>query len=364
MSDRRQDYLRSQKALGRHVLGVFPALYPRELAWAMNSLPVEIWDPPLAGAQAHGHLQPYICSVVRLGLELILSGQAELCDAFLFPHTCDSIQNLASVVHDYIGQERPCYFLYHPKAPVGPSARAYYLEQLKRLAGQMGDGLEPLTDERLARAVAQGQEIARLTAELYAARAEGGLATGAGEFYRVLRRGEWLWPEDHAAELGALLAAGRHAATRPRKNPGPRIILSGIVPNPPEVLTLLDELGAAVAHDDLLGCGRRLLFTPSQASDPWVALTEQYLSLPPCSTRGDSIVARRDRILELASASGAKGVIFLLVKFCEPELFDAPILAEELKTEGLAVLPLEVELNQGLSGQTATRVEAFLEMLG
>jgi benzoyl-CoA reductase/2-hydroxyglutaryl-CoA dehydratase subunit BcrC/BadD/HgdB len=359
MSNSRQEYLRSQKAAGRHVLGVFPALHPRELAWAVGALPVEIWDPPAAGAQAHGHLQPYICSVVRLGLELILSGQADLCEAFLFPHTCDSIQNLASVVHDYIGQERVCHFLYHPKAPLRESSRAYYLAELKRLAAALASDFGALEPERLAWAVARGQEIARVTAELYAARAAGELAAGAAEFYRVLRRGEWLWPEEHVLELRELLASGRGTARK-----GPRVVLSGILPNPPELLTLLDELGAVVAHDDLLACGRRLLFIPSEAVDPWEALTQQYLSLPPCSTRGDAIALRRDRLLALAQEGRAKGVILILVKFCEPELFDAPILAEELKQAGLNVLSLEVELNQGLSGQMATRVEAFLEMLG
>jgi benzoyl-CoA reductase/2-hydroxyglutaryl-CoA dehydratase subunit BcrC/BadD/HgdB len=364
MSDSRQEYLRSQKAQGRHVLGVFPALHPRELAWAVGALPVEIWDPPLAEAQAHGHLQPYICSVVRQGLELILSGRAELCDAFLFPHTCDSIQNLASVVHDYIGQDRPCHFLYHPKAPLRESSRAYYRAELKRLAAALALDFGELDPARLAWAVAQGQEIARLTAELYAARAAGELAAGAAEFYRVLRRGEWLWPEEHVTELREFLARARGDSAHSQKASGPRVVLSGILPNPPELLSLLDELGAVVAHDDLLACGRRLLFTPSEAVDPWEALTQQYLSLPPCSTRGDAIALRRDRLLELAQEGRAKGVILLLVKFCEPELFDAPILAEELKQAGLNLLSLEVELNQGLSGQMSTRVEAFLEMLG
>jgi benzoyl-CoA reductase/2-hydroxyglutaryl-CoA dehydratase subunit BcrC/BadD/HgdB len=364
MTSSRQQYLCSQKAAGRRVLGVFPALHPRELAWALNILPVEIWDPPLAEAQAHSHLQPYICSVVHQGLELILSGQADLCDAFLFPHTCDSIQNLASVVHDYIGQNRACHFLYHPKPSLRESSRAYYQAELKRLAGELAGEAGRPDPERLAWAVAQGQEITRLTAELYAARAAGGLALPAAEFYRVLRRGEWLWPEEHAAELRELLASGRNAADDPRRRSGPRVVLSGILPNPSELLKLLDGLGAAVAHDDLLCCGRRLLFAPSDAADLWEVLTQQYLSLPPCSTRGDAIAARRERLLALAREGGARGVILLMVKFCEPELFDAPILADNLKAAGLNVLSLEVELNRGLSGQMSTRVEAFLEMLG
>ena len=119
----RSAYLHRQKQMGRRLFGVFPAQYPREIFWAMNIVPVEIWDPPMVTANANAHLQPYICSVVRSGLELILQDKTRILDGFLFPHTCDSIQNLASIVNDYLGIEIPCYFFYHPKAPFGKGSR-------------------------------------------------------------------------------------------------------------------------------------------------------------------------------------------------------------------------------------------------
>jgi len=51
------------------------------------------------------------------------------------------------------------------------------------------------------------------------------------------------------------------------------------------------------------------------------------------------------------------------VKFCEPELFDIPQLVERLKSKGVATLVMDMELNQGVSGQMRTRVEAFVEMI-
>jgi benzoyl-CoA reductase/2-hydroxyglutaryl-CoA dehydratase subunit BcrC/BadD/HgdB len=37
---------------------------------------------------------------------------------------------------------------------------------------------------------------------------------------------------------------------------------------------------------------------------------------------------------------------------------------EALKRQGLATLVLDTEINQGLSGQVGTRLEAFVEMIG
>ena len=156
---RRGPYLREQRRQGRAACGVFPAQYPRELLWAADLLPAEIWDPPMEPVAAGAHLQATICPVVRRGLELLLSGAGAALDALLFPHPCDSVQNLASVVHDCLGTDLPCHFLYNPKAPFGPAARRYYRDQLEVLAGRLaGDGgPDPA---RLAEAVTQGRRVA------------------------------------------------------------------------------------------------------------------------------------------------------------------------------------------------------------
>jgi benzoyl-CoA reductase/2-hydroxyglutaryl-CoA dehydratase subunit BcrC/BadD/HgdB len=136
-----------------------------------------------------------------------------------------------------------------------------------------------------------------------------------------------------------------------------------VLPNPPEILTLLDDLGVRVADDDLLSCSRRLLMPPSQAEDPFEALAEAYFNMPPCTTKDSPVSERLDYLLEKMDHTGAKGVIFYMVKFCEPELFDIPQLVEELKKRGFLALVIDTELHQGLSGQLKTRVEAFVEMI-
>ena len=355
----RKEYLIRQKQEGRHVFGVFPAQYPKEIFWAMNVVPAEIWDPPLEITAAHAHLQPYICSVVKLGLELILQGKCNFVDGFLFPHTCDSIQNMASVIYDYINAQRPCYFFYHPKEPYGNAARDYYLEQLKRLVKSLETQCGPLDMDIFKQRVEQGQQISGLFRELYDLRARGELALSNEGFYSVVRRGEYLFPDDLIQELENSLARN----TRQEKKEDTSVILSGVLPNPPEILTLLDDLDIRVAHDDFLIGSRRLLVPPSHLADPFTQLTESYFAMPPCSTRGSSISRRKEYLFRLIDDTGAKGLIFNVVKFCEPEWFDIPNLIEELRKKGVPSLVLDTELNQGLSGQLKTRIEAFIEMI-
>ncbi len=355
----RNEYLREQKTKhGRHVFGVFPGQYPKEILWAHHILPMEIWDPQLETSHANAHLQSYICSVVRLGLELVLEGHCGDVDAFLFPHTCDSIQNLASIVNDCLGVGKPCYFFNHPKAPYRSSSRMYYLDQLRDLANRLETRWGPVDNDELMRRVRQGQQLTFLLKRAYEERAEGRLNASNEEFYRVIRQGEFLHPDDFEPLLRKFLSTSKGGSRS-----GPAVILSGILPSPPDLLRRLDELGVAIADDDLLSCGRRLLPPSNASNDPFEALTESYFGLPPCTTKDSPIQERLDRLVEKVKRTGAMGVIFSMVKFCEPEFFDLPQLVEELKIRNLAVLVIDMDLHQGLSEQMVTRVEAFVEIL-
>ncbi len=354
----RRAYLKTQKEKGRRLFGVFPAQYPREIFWAMNTLPVEIWDPPLEASDTGLHLQPYICSVVRSGLSLILKKKTQALDGFLFPHTCDSIQNLASVVNDYLDIDTPCLFFYHPKAPYGKSARDYYAHALKALSEELKEHLGPLNLNDLERFVEKGKKIHKCMAHAYEMRRLGRLQVSNSTFYRHMRLAEYLHPDDFLPGLEAFLETSQG-----ERGKGPSVILSGILPHP-EILRLLDQQGVCVADDDLLNCGRRIPISFGEAQDPYDIMVENYFAMPPCPTRGSAIGERIDFLMEKVDRAGANGIIFCGIKFCEPEWFDIPQIAARAKEAGLKTLILDLEVNQPVSGQLATRVEAFVEMMG
>ena len=73
--------------------------------------------------------------------------------------------------------------------------------------------------------------------------------------------------------------------------------------------------------------------------------------------------ARADYLVRRVETSGAGGVVFYLVKFCEPELFYLPTLRNALQRKGVPSVVLEVDLNDVLSQQMLTRLDALLEMI-
>jgi len=358
-SPSRKDYILKQREVhGRHSFGVFPAQYPRELLWAMRILPVEIWDPPLDLSSAGAHLQSYICSIVRFGIEFIVQGKGDILDGLLFPHTCDSIQNLTSIVNDYLKPGIPCYFFYPPKWPYRESSHRFYIQQLRELAAQLENRFGDLDDRQFKQYIEKGEKVDSVMREIYSLRASGGLCASNVEFYRIIRQAEFLHPDDLIPLLETFLekSRGRQASQT-------SVVLSGVLPNPPEILALLDQLKIRVGDDDLLACGRRYLVPRGQAHDPFERLAERYFQMPPCTTRNSPIRERLEHLISKLEGSNAKGVIFWIVKFCEPELFDMPYLIEGLKKRGLPTLVIDVEPNQELTGQLTTRVEAFTEMI-
>jgi benzoyl-CoA reductase/2-hydroxyglutaryl-CoA dehydratase subunit BcrC/BadD/HgdB len=140
------------------------------------------------------------------------------------------------------------------------------------------------------------------------------------------------------------------------------LILSGIVPEPMRLLESISHLGGVVIADDMACCGRRV-YPAGESEDPFVRMAERILNASPDSTRGSPLQDRLEHLLRMAQASGARGIIFYLVKFCEPELFDIPRLRQGLLDAGIPSTTVEIDLNDSLANQALTRIEAFLEMV-
>ena len=351
----------AHRAGGGKVAGVFPGRYPREVLEAVGILPVEIWDPPGSALKAAAHLQPFVCSVAQRGLELLLQDKAAV-DMLLFPHLCDTLQNLFTIARDVVEIPLPCYTFYMARNPHSAAAQAYIANQARALARSIEPvSGAPCTHDRLAAALDDAHAANEGLASLYRARA-GGTWTGTNQaFYALVRQREYVSSRTLA---GTLAQALPHDTDAPGKSPAARLVISGILPDP-GFLQLLDERQVLVAEDDYLACGRRFIRSQRPAPDlsPFEAVAWDQLNLPPCSTTASPVQERLDFIEGLVRTAGAGGIVFHNVKFCEPELFDHPFLVRGLKERGIPSLILESELHQQHSGQFETRLDAFLEMI-
>jgi benzoyl-CoA reductase/2-hydroxyglutaryl-CoA dehydratase subunit BcrC/BadD/HgdB len=356
----RSAVISARKIQGRKTVAVLPVHYPRELFTAMDIRTVELWGPPgpPRGPDA-GRIQTYACAIVRNALAFLASGGADAVDAVLFPHTCDSIQGLATLAPDFGGWEKPALRYLHPKGEDRPAARAFVRAELVHLADRLAELTgSPLEIPRLAAAIGLHAKIDRLRGALLSRRAF--LGMGDPALYRLLRRGEFLGPEDHLAEL----ADAARGLGEERMQRGIPLMVTGYVPEPMTLFDSLEAAGAFIAADDYAAVGRRVpAAPPAVGGDPLDTLAAKAFAMPPCPTRGGDQDARMEYLASLYRHSGAAGLIVHVQKFCEPELFDFPAIRRRFARIGAPLLYLEGELENSLSGQVITRLEAFVEMV-
>ncbi len=355
---RRTETCQRFKADGGLVAAVLPIHYPRALLRAFHVLPIEVWGPPKVDVSYGGaHLQPYVCSIVHNALSFLKAGGLDQTDIILVPHTCDSLQGLGSILIDYVRPRQPVFPFYLPRAR-RPEDVDFLTEEFRSLYENLAEvtGRRP-TSEELWAAIRREEAADQALVTLYRHRRK--LDLGNRDFYRLVRAREFVPAEVFTELVQETFSRARLATER---DGGVPVILSGIVPEPMDVLDAIEEMGGVVVADDLACCGRRL-YSPGQSKEPLRYMAEQILFGPPDVTRGTPIEERAAHLLRLAETTGARGIIFYDVKFCEPELFDLPDLRRRLKEAGLPSVNIEVDISDPLPHQTITRIGAFLEVL-
>jgi benzoyl-CoA reductase/2-hydroxyglutaryl-CoA dehydratase subunit BcrC/BadD/HgdB len=364
---RRSEVIRNHKQRGAAVAAVLPIHYPRALLRAFGVFPIEVWGPPAVDASYKiTHLQPYICSIVQNALSFLQAGGLDVVDLIVVPHACDTLQGLGSILIDFVAPRQPILPIYIPRGE-RESDVSFLADEFRSLYRRLEEitGRTP-SEAELAASIRREEKADALLGQFHRRRKH--LSLTSRDFYRLIRSREYL-PAETFAELAQ---AATEQATETTWD-GVPILLSGIIPEPMSVLDALAEIGGMVVADDLACCGRRLYpvgasaptgrCPPGESDEPFRRMAERILHAPPDSTRGSPVQARLDHLLRLAKESGARGVVFYNVKFCEPELFYIPGLRRGLQDAGIPSVVVEVDIGDPLSHQVITRLEAFLEMM-
>ena len=354
---RRSEIIREHQKKGGSIAAVFPIHYSRALLRTFNFLPVEVWGPPgIGGTHGAVHLQPYVCSIVHNAISFLGTNGLEVAEVFIVPHACDSLQGLGSILIDFVKPRQAVLPLYLPRGR-RTSDLTFLAEELHSMYEDLAHitGCLP-TDDDLMDRVGIEEKADRLLCELHRQRQN--LPLTDRMFYRLIRCREYL-PAERFIELAEQALDGTDHVKEKGRIP---ILLSGILLEPMCTLDTLSEAGAVVVADDLACCGRRL-YPAGKSDQPFTRMAERIVYGPPDSTRGDPIESRCAHLLKLVQSSGARGVVFYEVKFCEPELFDLPLLRKALTEAGIPSITVEVDINEELPQRLFTRLEAFVEMI-
>jgi len=355
-------YLKSWKAkTGRKILGYFCTNTPEEMIQAAGLLPVRILSSRDTISLASRHLQSYSCSLVQSSLESALRGDMSYLEGTVFPHTCDSIQRLSDIWAENLRLPFHWDLVLPVKLHTG-SARSYLISELARFRKGLEDFVgHPIPDDDLRKAISLFNENRSLLRQISRYQADNPAQIPPSDSYALIKTANFMAKEDHNPLLKEFISG--LGTGQPSPNGGPRLFLAGSVCDQPQIYRLVESCGASLTGDDLCTGWRYFAEDVFLAGDPLAALADRLIRKVPCPCKFNPEIDRAERFLQRVKASGSQGVVFLLLKFCDPHAFDYPYLKEKLDQEKIPSLLLEIEPGGLPLGAMETRLRAFVETL-
>ncbi|MEN6466330.1 MAG: 2-hydroxyacyl-CoA dehydratase family protein [Syntrophaceae bacterium] len=350
-----------KKNTGARIVGYMCSYAPEEIIFAAGASPLRLFGASGPIALADAHLQSYCCPLVRGSLDNALSGRLDFLDGAVFPHTCDSIQRLSDIWRLNV---RGCFHI-DAVLPVKlntESSRLYMARVIAKFRRDLEEKLgTEITDEKIRAAISLYNAIRRGLKKLYELRAQNPSALRGSDLHAAVKSAMVMERNDYLAALKDLIE--QIESSRMVEYRGKRLMLTGGVCSQPDIYGIIEDAGGAVVGDDLCTGSRYFEGMADETGDPEAAIAARFHGRAICPAKHLGIRERGRRLVEAAVKLNADGVIFLLLKFCDPHAFDYPYIKDMLDRAGMPVLLLDIEDRPSGSESLRTRLETFIEMI-
>lgn len=350
-----EDY---KKETGKGSVGVMPYYAPEEIIHAAGFLPVGIWGGQKSISKARAYLPPFACSIMQSVVEMQLEGVYDDLEAVLFPVPCDTLKCLSQ---KWKGTS-PVIVMTHPQNRKIEAANKFLAEEYRLVREKLEKILNvKITDEALNQSIEIYNENRKVMREFTDIAANYPNIIDPVKRHAIIKARFFMEKSKHTAlvkELNSELKALPVEAFT-----GKRVILTGIMAEPNEVLEILKDNGFAVVADDLAQESRLFRNDVPPGTDPLYRLAKWWQEFDGCSLAVDTKKSRGPMLMNMVQVDKADAVVVCMMKFCDPEEFDYPIYYRQFEEAGIKSLFIEIDLEPTSFEQTKTRVQSFSEML-
>jgi benzoyl-CoA reductase/2-hydroxyglutaryl-CoA dehydratase subunit BcrC/BadD/HgdB len=366
----RPEELASARASGRKVIGWTGYNVPEELIYACGMIPVRIsrgGSSRLAEMGAN-YISTQNCFFLRQCVGPFaedVDPYIKQIDALVTDTTCLQSHRMSSLVEHYF--QVNLLQLGMPKDPQRPEARRYFAHEVRFLVARLEKiaGRE-LDTARLAETLELYQNIREAVRELY--RRVWTTSTLSWRTVNEMVHAGYLL--DRVVYLGLLQELLQESKEDPgEKLPSQsvRVLLAGspMAPGDNKLIEIVEKSGAVIAGD-LLWSGFAQFTDLDFKECSLQGLIDSYLDrLPHAALPFMEVVTDRKliKLLDVVRQSGARGVIYYSLRFCDPFSFKMLVTKDYLKLAGVPLMEAQTDFGEMDIETLRTRVEAFLEML-
>ena len=346
------------------VVGFLLTDVPEELIHAAGFLPYAVNAEEGRLEYADAHLQTWACSFTRNSLAAVVQGKLSFLDGMIIPQTCDTTRMLMGIWKHI----RPVPYMQTyrlPRQVDRTSARDYLRGELTRLKQSLEIyGGREITADRLTASISLYNTNRYLLRQLYSIHVETPQCLSGKDLFTIIKAAMVMPREKvktHLEQLVALLESERGQYSKVELK---RLMISGTLLEPLELLDFIAEKGGVVVADDLQNGSRYLEADVAENKDPLEALVDRQINRMPSALYDSKDHIRTDFLVNLARDKGVHGVLFLHIKFCEPENYDYYDNMQAMEKAGITAMRVETAFGGLPQGQLQTRIHAFMEMLG
>ncbi len=352
---------------GSRAVGCFPLYPPVELVHSFGMVPLVLWDMKEAAPsldESDRHLQAFACSVARRLAEFILSKDGARLDGILMYNACDTLRNMPEILQSGLSEKGRRLPILRMHVPMIPADRTDARDYLAARVVELVCGMEEAFGVRFSagkfrESVRVYNEMRGLARRLESLAAEGRMSYR--EFSRIIRTGHFSPVEDQVSELSAAVKQAEASPADPNKR---RIIVTGILSPPDDLIDAIEGAGMRVAGNDIASQARSYGHETAETGDPAEFYTGAYRIRRACTTLLYTADRRIGELCALVGERDARGVLFVGEKFCEYEYMELPYLRKILDGKKIAHMEIEIAAgDQGGAASLRTRVEAFAELL-
>lgn len=348
------------KSQGKKVVGYRCLFVPEEIIWAAGMLPYPLYGTPEPIRLADSYFQSCSCEFVRNLFDQALEGKLDFLDYLALSNTCDASRRVFDHWNQYI-TACPAYLINNPQKLLDETNREYYMTELTAFKQQMEElSGKQITDAGIRDAIELYNETRALLKELCELRKQNPpLITG--EEALDVSMAAILMPKDQANPLLQQLLNEVREREVP-ENDGPRILVTGSTLDNPVLIRMIEEEGGQVVIDDLCTTSRYFWDQVDNAGDPMESLY-RFLNRRALCACLHPMEARFDHLFNLIDEYDIEAVIDFNLKYCNPFMYEAPLLRKELEARDIPFNVLEIGHDMSGHGQLRTRIQAFIEMI-
>ncbi|MFX1547125.1 MAG: 2-hydroxyacyl-CoA dehydratase subunit D [Promethearchaeota archaeon] len=359
-----ENYTDSLKVLqhqGKPLLGYFTNRVPVEILHALNIIPTRILSigPAVQGASER-YIQKFACSWLQYIMDIGLNKGYTILDGVIFSTgTCDSLQNLSDIWRKVF----PDHWTYNLTFPVLTDSEAaidylqnefdVLIQNLSQRFPENTEGFTLLNSIKLYNIKRVNlQKLASLVSER---------KLRFIDYFKLLLLGDILPIEIINSYFNGKIEQIEINSSKLTISENPRLLLTGGMFDNYRLFEQVPEFDNYIVADDLSFGTRNFHFSMPQ-SGFLQGYAKAYLERTPDPTAYD--MEKRWVGLEKAlNSHKVDGVVFLGIKFCDPDSFEFVFIQNKLKDLDIPYLNLETSPRLSNVQQIQTRFSAFVEML-